>query len=115
MLALTHHLIVYAAKERLAKDKLTKSNQAITAENILLTINSDRTHTYKLLGDDIVIAGIDLANYYKEVISDLEMEIQLTKTLESKDSFEFTKRFFKSGEEFSPLPLGELSYSTEQY
>lgn len=78
-------------------------------------INSDHTHAYKLLGDDIVIAGIELTNYYKEVISDLEMEIQLTKTLESKDSFEFTKRFFKSGEEFSPLPLGELSYSTEQY
>jgi hypothetical protein len=115
MLALTHHLIVYSAKEASAIKQLENMNMEINTVNIFKVLNSDTTNVYKLLGDDIVIAGEELASNYRRIITELEMEIQETKTLESKDSYEFVKRFFKSGEEYSPLPLGELSYSTEQY
>lgn len=96
MLALSHHLIVYAAASKARM------------------VSSYRRY-YSLLGDDIVIAHPKLAKSYMEVIKDLSMEIQLTKSLVSKDSFEFTKRFFRDGSEISPLPLGHLSYAKTHY
>jgi hypothetical protein len=71
--------------------------------------------SYALIGDDIVIADRNLATSYKETVQSLKMEINYSKTIESKDSFEFVKRFLKLGDEYSPLPLGELSYSHRYY
>jgi hypothetical protein len=43
------------------------------------------------------------------------MEINLSKTIESVDSFEFAKRFFIQGQELSPLPIGSLKHATSHY
>jgi hypothetical protein len=43
------------------------------------------------------------------------MEINLSKTIESMDSFEFAKRFFIQGQELSPLPIGSLKHATTHY
>jgi len=52
-----------------------------------------------LLGDDLVISGNEFATSYKEIISELDMQISDFKTIESKTSFEFAKRFYVKGEE----------------
>jgi hypothetical protein len=44
------------------------------------------------LGDDIVIKNNDVAAKYKEIISKLDIEVSLSKTLSSKYLFEFAKR-----------------------
>jgi hypothetical protein len=71
--------------------------------------------SYILLGDDIVISGTEPSTCYKEIIESLGMEINLTKTLISKTSFEFAKRFFINGDEWSPLPIGQLKHAKSQY
>lgn len=70
---------------------------------------------YMLLGDDITIYGNSFANTYKEILQQLELKINFRKTIESYDSFEFVKRFFNNNTETSPLPLGQLNNSTNQY
>lgn len=54
---------------------------------------------YMLLGDDCVISGSSFAASYKEIISQLQIKISESKTIESNDSFEFAKRFYVKGEE----------------
>lgn len=70
---------------------------------------------YILLGDDLVISGSEFSTSYKEIISNLGMEISIEKTIESKDSFEFAKRFFIQGREMSPLPIGQLKHASSTY
>jgi hypothetical protein len=89
LMALCHHLIVYSS--------LVKGDD------------------YILLGDDLVISGHSSSKLYKEKVHDLGMEINLSKTIESMDSFEFAKRFFIQGQELSPLPIGSLKHATTHY
>jgi hypothetical protein len=43
------------------------------------------------------------------------MKISKTKTIESEDSFEFAKRFYVKGVDYSPLPIGQLKHAMSQY
>jgi len=57
-----------------------------------------------LLGDDIVIADEAVANSYLAVMTDLGVEINLSKSLESrKGVFEFAKRLVSPEAEYSPI------------
>lgn len=70
---------------------------------------------YFLLGDDLVIMDRQVALEYKRIIHSLGVEISESKTLESKDSFEFAKRFFYKGVEVSHWPLRALIENTSKY
>lgn len=63
---------------------------------------------YKILGDDIVICQKALADKYLQVMSQLGVEINETKTHSSANLFEFCKRFFLNSVEISPFPLNAL-------
>lgn len=47
---------------------------------------------YALLGDDVVIHDNKVAEKYLEVMADLGVEINLTKSVISEDTIEFAKR-----------------------
>jgi len=70
-MALTHHFIVWLAAARAHKGP---------------------RGCYALLGDDIVICDSDIAFEYKQIMSELNVEISPTKTHNSKELFEFAKR-----------------------
>lgn len=80
--ALTHHLTVMAAA-KLAKEK---------------------TPSYYLLGDDIVIKGNSHSNMYRKLLSMLDVKVSLSKSLKGS-SIEFAKRLFHKGKEVSPIPV----------
>lgn len=72
MLALTHHVIVQVAARRAGFEKF---------------------EDYAILGDDIVIANGAVAKIYLQIIKDLGVDVNLSKSLVSKDSVaEFAKR-----------------------
>jgi len=88
MLALTHHFIVqYAA---------------------FLSGWKRWFPLYLVLGDDIVIFDRNVAAKYLEIMKDLGVGINLVKSVVSKDSFEFAKRFIHRGENLSPVSFKEL-------
>jgi hypothetical protein len=88
MLALTHHVIVRISANRVGKP--------------------DFTH-YALLGDDIVIADEQVANVYHEIMTSiLGVDINLSKSLKSKTSFEFAKRLIRLDGELSPVGAKNL-------
>jgi hypothetical protein len=60
---------------------------------------------YRILGDDIVIRNDEVAHAYAETIKSLGVEISPTKTLVSRDTFEFAKRLFTKGQEVTGFPL----------
>lgn len=71
MLALTHHTIVrYAALKAGIHD----------------------FRSYAILGDDIVIANDEVASNYLEIMNDLGVSINLSKSIISKDIAEFAKK-----------------------
>jgi hypothetical protein len=71
MLALTHHTIIrYAALKAGIHD----------------------FRSYAVLGDDVVIANDEVASSYLEVMNDLGVKINLSKSIISKDIAEFAKR-----------------------
>jgi len=59
---------------------------------------------YIILGDDIVIKHDKIAKRYIKIIKSLGVELSITKTHVSKDTYEFAKRWFKNGFEFTGLP-----------
>jgi hypothetical protein len=61
-----------------------------------------------LLGDDIVIANDTLANKYKELLAEWDIEIQYSKTHVSPYGFEFAKQIRLHGVNVSPFPLAAL-------
>jgi hypothetical protein len=61
-----------------------------------------------ILGDDIVIANESVANEYKSVILSLGVQIDIRKSMVSKDTYEFAKRIFKQGEEITAFPLSAM-------
>jgi len=83
MLALSHHVIVQIAAARVGKPNF---------------------NLYALLGDDIVIADKAVANSYHNIMTRiLGVDINLSKSLVGKHSFEFAKQIFHKGENLSPL------------
>jgi hypothetical protein len=88
MLALTHHVIVQIAAMRVGK----------------LSFSS-----YALLGDDIVIADEAVAKSYHMIMTEiLGVEINLSKSLVSNDSFEFAKRLVTMDGEVSAVGAKNL-------
>lgn len=86
-MALTHHLIVFAAYSR-------------TSKNVPLR--------YALLGDDLVIQGEEHARSYRSIVDCLGMEVSDVKTFRSFDLIEFAKRFPFRDTEITPFPVGTL-------
>jgi hypothetical protein len=71
MLAMTHHTIIrYAA----------------------LKADIHDFRSYAVLGDDVVIANDDVASYYLEIMNDLGVSINLSKSIISTDIAEFAKK-----------------------
>ncbi|UTS95837.1 RNA-dependent RNA polymerase [Rugonectria rugulosa mitovirus 1] len=60
---------------------------------------------YILLGDDIVIKNNKVADKYKGIMMRLGVDISPAKTHVSKTTYEFAKRWVRSGIELSGLPL----------
>jgi len=87
MFTLSHHLVVqYAAKKA----------------------GCYPTDQYILLGDDIVIYDDNVAREYQEIIRKLGVDISTTKSHISKDTYEFAKRWFRDGKEFSGVPINAI-------
>nr|UJQ92572.1 MAG: putative RNA-dependent RNA polymerase [Mitoviridae sp.] len=70
---------------------------------------------YTLLGDDLVIANDAVAGSYRELCAQLDMPISEAKTHVSSDTFEFAKRWFTSGVEFTGFPVGGLKSVWKSY
>jgi len=88
MLALTHHTLVRIAANRVGLNNFSH---------------------YALLGDDIVIANTSVAKSYHALMVDvLGVEINLSKSLVSNDSFEFAKRLVTMKGEVSPVGAKNL-------
>jgi hypothetical protein len=63
---------------------------------------------YILLGDDIVIRNDKIAQKYITVMTRLGVDISMSKTHVSKNTYEFAKRWIHHGVEISGLPLRGL-------
>lgn len=87
---LSHHLVMRTAYRR--------------AKYIDKTIKL----TYYILGDDVIINGDLLASCYKEILTDLFVEIQDLKTIQGS-SAEFIKRHFFKGTEVSAIPINLIA------
>jgi hypothetical protein len=81
---LAHHLVVhYAAK----------------------LAGVDNFNQYIILGDDIVIKHDQIAKNYIKIINGMGVDISLTKTHVSKDTYEFAKRWIKGNREITGIPV----------
>lgn len=91
LFALSHHMVVWVAADRVSPNKVFRA--------------------YAILGDDIVIADSKVANEYKRILGELEVQISTSKSLVSKSgAFEFARRFFvKEGRvDLSPVSIQSL-------
>jgi hypothetical protein len=61
------------------------------------------TGKYLVLGDDVVIAHRGAARLYTKRLTELGVEISKTKSLISRDTLEFAKRYWHKGIEVSPI------------
>jgi hypothetical protein len=94
MLALTHHFIVQCSARRAGYTSWFSD--------------------YALLGDDIVIANKAVADHYLSIMSDLGVEINLSKTISSnKGCIEFAKRLVSPTSEISPLGPKNILWSVK--
>lgn len=88
MLALSHHVIVAIAARRVGIRGFSH---------------------YALLGDDIVIANKAVADSYHNIMTEiLGVEINLSKSLISQNSFEFAKRLVTLNGEVTPVGAKNL-------
>jgi hypothetical protein len=95
MLALTHHILV-----------------AIAAQRVGFPIGTFTS--YALLGDDIVIANGQVARSYLALMKEIGVDISVSKSLISrKGVLEFAKRFIVKGVDCSPVSLREILTSIE--
>nr|UJQ92514.1 MAG: putative RNA-dependent RNA polymerase [Mitoviridae sp.] len=86
MLALTHHVIVQVSAQRAGVSNFTN---------------------YAVLGDDIVINDDNVASEYLKLMELLGVSINLGKSIVSKDTVEFAKRWKTSeGIDYSPIGPG---------
>lgn len=81
--ALSHHLIVRIAAKR--------SGKPVTWCN------------YALLGDDLVLTDLDVVINYKQIMSELGVSINLAKSHESFETWEFAKRWYTKHKEVSGI------------
>nr|WNM95031.1 MAG: RNA-dependent RNA polymerase [Diaporthe gulyae mitovirus 3] len=89
MLALTHHVIVQVAANRAGFDKTFTD--------------------YAILGDDVVIANELVAKVYHNLVTSwLGVDINLSKSLVSKHTFEFAKRLISFKGEYTPVGAKNL-------
>jgi len=93
--ALSHHLMVRVAATRAGL--------------------GPRWHGYVLLGDDIVIGNHDVAKHYREIMDNLGVQISEAKSHVSEDTFEFAKRWVRSGQEITGAPIKGMLDSTRFY
>jgi hypothetical protein len=91
MLALTHHLIVQYSSYQVYK-------------------NEDWFENYELLGDDIVIFDKEVSAIYLSIMTDLGVEINLSKSVISLDggTVEFAKKTFLNGVNVSSMPWAAM-------
>jgi len=85
MLTITHHVIVRVAA---------------------LQVGLQNFSDYAILGDDIVICNDDVAAKYLSLMSSLGLDINLGKSVISKDFAEFAKRWRGPEIEFTPFGPG---------
>jgi hypothetical protein len=91
MLALAHHIIVQMAALRVG------------------WIGFDK---YRILGDDGSIANKEVAYAYLDIMKELDVEINLSKSIiSSNGSLEFAKRFFYNYQEVTGIPFLEMAVS----
>jgi hypothetical protein len=89
MLALAHHIIVQMAALRVG------------------WIGFDK---YRILGDDGTIANKEVAYAYLDIMKELDVEINLSKSIiSSNGSLEFAKRFFYNYQEVTGIPFLEMA------
>lgn len=86
--ALCHHLVVRAAAMR----------AGYTA----------KWSNYCLLGDDLVLTNPKVVREYRAIMDSLGVVISDSKTHVSEHSYEFAKRWFRSGIEVSGFPFGSI-------
>lgn len=77
----------------------------------LVTGNWDWEERYEVLGDDIVIFDTNLANQYLEVMKNLGLEINLSKSINSSSSpvFEFAKRTVSGNDLVSGITYSQVN------
>lgn len=111
MLALTHHTLVQLAASRVGlSGKPTTILSEDGVEVPMLTYFED----YALLGDDIVIANDSVARAYHALMTEeLGVDINLSKSLVSSDTFEFAKQIIKGDINLSPLGPRNLLLATK--
>lgn len=64
---------------------------------------------YIILGDDVVIHNTNVAKRYQEIITKtLGVSISQSKSLVSKDTFEFAKRIVFQGVEVTGFPVAAV-------
>jgi hypothetical protein len=73
------------------------------------------TKNYILLGDDIVIGGQELADSYKDVVGSLGVGISEHKTHMSNNTYEFAKRWFVDGVEYSGIQVKAFMETWRNY
>lgn len=93
--ALAHHLVVFVAAQRAGKRPSWRN--------------------YILLGDDIVIGNDQVAFHYQKILDELGCGVSEGKTFRSENFFEFAKRLFHQGTEFTPFPLAGLVEVRHKY
>jgi len=73
----------------------------------------DNFSDYIILGDDIVIKNDKVARTYMKWMNYLGVELSDSKTHVSKDTYEFAKRWFCKGREFTGLPMNGIVENIE--
>jgi hypothetical protein len=63
---------------------------------------------YVILGDDVLFGDPVLAEAYRRRIESLGVPVSLEKTLVSRDTLEFAKRYVHQGEEITPFPISAV-------
>jgi len=87
MLALTHHVIVRVAAHKVGLKSIPN---------------------YVVLGDDIVINHDLVADQYKQIMSMLGVDINMSKSVVSSDMVEFAKRWVTPDYDLTPLGPGNI-------
>jgi hypothetical protein len=87
MFTLSHHMIIYISARR---------------------ARVPRFRDYMVLGDDVVIHNDLVAEEYRRILFSLGVNISVTKTHVSHNTFEFAKRWVHKGQEISPFPIHGL-------
>lgn len=101
MLALSHHIIVQLAAFRAGYTRKSRTG--------LFTTN------YAILGDDIVIADDKIALRYRELMYELDVKINFSKSYTGFGMGEFAKALYSEGVDVTPLPCKPLSLRKVSY